>query len=185
MDDPMPTRKALASHLRNLRLERGMTLNELEGRCGVSRATLSRIETGEVSPSAEALGRIAASYQVSISTLFQPIEPSFEPHVPAAAQAVWNDAASGLTRRMISPASGLLRGEVIEATIAAGRDLHYDTAPVPGQEHHLVLLEGALALTVGEVTHDLRPGDCLRYRLSGASHFQSGAEGCRYLLFLI
>ena len=40
----------LAGRLKALRLARGWSLDELAGRAGVSRATLSRLENAEVSP---------------------------------------------------------------------------------------------------------------------------------------
>ena len=40
----------IASRLKGLRQERGWSLDELAGRAGVSRATLSRLENAEVSP---------------------------------------------------------------------------------------------------------------------------------------
>ncbi len=71
-------------------------------------------------------------------------------------------------------------------TLAPGARLGYDAPPRPGLEHHLYLLEGALAVTVEGRTHALRPGDCLRYRLHGPSGFATPAEtGARYVLFLV
>ena len=48
----------LAQRLRELRHERGWSLDELAARSGVSRATLSRLENNEVSPTAAVLGRL-------------------------------------------------------------------------------------------------------------------------------
>ena len=61
----------------------------------------------------------------------------------------------------------------------------YETPPKPGLEHHLVMIEGALSLTVSGQRHELKPGDCLRYRLHSASLFETGAEGARYFLFML
>ncbi|WP_051556194.1 helix-turn-helix domain-containing protein [Nitratireductor aquibiodomus] len=48
----------IAERLRALRQERGWSLEDLATRCGVSRATLSRLENAEVSATANALGRL-------------------------------------------------------------------------------------------------------------------------------
>ena len=56
------TSVALAEHLRGLRERHGLTLATLADRSTVSRATLSRIENAETSPTAETLGRLAAVY---------------------------------------------------------------------------------------------------------------------------
>jgi uncharacterized cupin superfamily protein len=45
-------------------------------------------------------------------------------------------------------------------------------------------LAGALTLTVDGERYELRPGDCLRYRLFGASSFETGKQSARYLIAL-
>jgi transcriptional regulator with XRE-family HTH domain len=51
----------LAERLRALRRARRWSLDELSALSGVSRASLSRIENGDVSPTASVLGRLAAA----------------------------------------------------------------------------------------------------------------------------
>ena len=60
-------RSKLASHLRCLRGAYDMTLAVLAERSGISRATLSRIENAEVSPTAETLGQLAAICTSNVS----------------------------------------------------------------------------------------------------------------------
>jgi transcriptional regulator with XRE-family HTH domain len=175
---------ALADHLRGLRVARGLTLQDLAAASGVSRATLSRIENGEVSPTAETLGRLASAFALPISQLLAPMEAGFPALVRHGEQSVWRDAGSGFSRRILSPPSGQLRIEMIECAIEPHRRIAYERPAVPGHEHHLVLLSGALSLTVDGTRHDLRPGDCLRYRLAGASCFETGADAARYIIAL-
>ncbi len=53
--------RRIAQRLKTLRAERGWSLDELAGRSEISRATLSRLENAEVSPTASALGKLAAA----------------------------------------------------------------------------------------------------------------------------
>lgn len=175
----------LAERLKQLRTSRGWSLQELADKSGVSRSTLSRIENGEVSPTAETLGSLSRVYQTTITQLLAPLEAPFAPLIRRERQSVWSDKASGFTRRMVSPPGGTLSAEVIRGDIAANRTLSYDAPSVPGHEHHLVLISGSLTVTVESVAHDLAPGDCLRYQLFGASKFQTGADPASYLLFLV
>lgn len=172
----------LAGHLRDLRMRRGLTLQDLANSSGVSRATLSRMENGEVSPTAETLGRLASAFALPISQLLAPLEPDFQPLVRRREQSTWSDQGSGLTRRTLSPPSGGLKVEMIECEIEPRRVIVYDQPAFPGHEHHLVLLAGALTVTVGDVDYDLHPGDCLRYQLRGASSFQTGDAFARYII---
>ena len=54
--------RRIAQRLRALRTERGWSLDELAQRSAVSRATLSRLENGEVSPTANVLGKLCGAY---------------------------------------------------------------------------------------------------------------------------
>jgi transcriptional regulator with XRE-family HTH domain len=174
----------LAERLRALRTEQGLSLQELAERSGISRATLSRIENAEVSPTAETLGALASAYAMTTSRLLEPIERSFAPVVAREQQSVWHDPHHGFTRRIVSPPSGVLSVEVIRCEIAARQSISYAKPPVIGQEHHLVMLSGALTVTAEGATHRLKPGDCLRYRLFGPSRFETGRSAASYLIVL-
>lgn len=190
MDSSFPDNRAiedrLALRLRDLRVERGWTLDEMATRSGVSRATLSRLEKAEVSPTAKVLGQLCAAYGLTLSRLMHMVEAAFAPVVPREAQPVWHDIQTGFHRRSVSPPAQSLAGEVLEGTLDPGTRIAYERPPRPGLEHHLVLLDGALTVTVGEQTHDLQPGDCLRYQLSGPSVFATPQHsGARYLIFIL
>ncbi|WP_170763461.1 helix-turn-helix transcriptional regulator [Ruegeria lacuscaerulensis] len=176
----------LANRLSELRRGRGLSLDQLAEISGISRATLSRMEKGDVSPTAETLGRLCAAYGLPMSRLLMMVEDSFDPRVPFERQPEWSDPETGFTRRSVSPPAAGLSGEVLEGHLPPDTVISYDTPPKPGQEHHLIMLDGALTLTVDDVAHELNGGDCLRYHLSGPSRFAtSTARGARYLLVLI
>lgn len=173
----------LASHLASLRADRGWTLAQLSDRSGLSRATLSRIENVEVSPTAQALGQLCAAFDLSMSQVLAMVEREFRPVIPAEQRTTWVDPATGFQRSVISPAAAPLRGEVLLCDFPADADISYDAPPHPGLEHHLLLQTGQLTVTVEGRSHTLAEGDCLRYRLWGSTRFQS-STGATYLLFL-
>ncbi|THD72064.1 helix-turn-helix domain-containing protein [Thalassobius vesicularis] len=173
----------LAAHLAALRAAQGWTLADLADRSGLSRATLSRIENAEVSPTAAALGQLCAAFGLSMSQLLAMVESDFRPVIPLDQRASWTDPDTGFTRTVISPAAPPLRGEWLLCTLPADTTRSYDRPPRPGLEHHLLLGSGDLTVTVEGNAHALHPGDCLRYQLWGATEFHS-AGGATYLLFL-
>lgn len=176
----------LADRLRDLRADRGWSLDELARRSGASRATLSRIENGDVSPTASVLGRLCAAYGLTMSRLMHLVEDTFPPVVTASTQPVWTDPETGFRRRIVSPPAKGLSGEALDCALPAGASITYDEPPRPGLEHHLVLREGRLRVTLDARAHDLLPGDCLRYRLFGKSTFSTPDDsGARYLLFMV
>lgn len=176
----------LSTHLNDLRRSRGWSLEQLAQASGISRATLSRMEKAEVSPTAENLGRLCAAYGLPVSRLLMMAEDSFVPKVRFERQSEWRDPETGFTRRSVSPPAAGLTAEVLECHLPPGTLITYDAPPRPGQEHHLVLLDGVLTLTVDGTPHALNAGDCLRYHLSGPTRFETGRfRGARYMLVLI
>ncbi|MEO3875877.1 XRE family transcriptional regulator [Nonomuraea sp. B12E4] len=72
MDEQSPIATALAqvgSRLRRIRTERGVSLSELAEATGISKSTLSRLETGQRRPSLELLLPIAQAHQVPLDEL--------------------------------------------------------------------------------------------------------------------
>lgn len=176
----------LAARLKMLRQDRGWSLDDLAGRAGISRATLSRLENAEVSPTASVLGKLCAAYGLTMSRLMLMVEDDFVARVPEQAQAVWVDDSVGFRRRSVSPPSQRLAGEVLACELAANARIAYEQSPRPGLEHHLLMLDGELSITVDGQAHRLLPGDCLRYQLFGASAFATPPHsGARYLLFIV
>jgi transcriptional regulator with XRE-family HTH domain len=175
----------IAQRLKQLRGERGWSLETLAQRSAVSRASLSRLENAEVSPTANVLGKLCAAYGLPMSRLMHMVEDGFQPLIRAGEQPVWVDSETGFRRRSVSPPAESLAGEALECTLPPGTRIAYDVPPRPGLEHHLLMREGRLALTVDGQTHDLRPGDALRYQLFGPSAFETPEDSpATYILFL-
>ena len=182
------TEQRLAARLKQLRVERGWSLDQLANASQVSRATLSRLENGEVSPTTAVLGKLCAAYGLAMSRLLRMVEDDFAPLLLRAQQSVWTDPQPGVgfIRRCVSPPSRALAGEALECELGAGVTIAYATSPRPGMEHHLLLQEGRLNVTVDGRSHALQAGDCLRYQLHGASTFVTPADsGARYFLFIV
>ncbi|MEM5493187.1 helix-turn-helix domain-containing protein [Hoeflea sp. AS16] len=175
----------LAERLRQIRTERGWSLQQLSDASGISRSTLSRVENAEVSPTADTLGALSATYQMSISQLLAPVEAPFTPLVRRAEQSVWEDTDNGFSRRVVSPPSGGLSAEVVRCELDAYQMISYAAPSVPGHEHHLVMLSGSLNVTAGGEEHQLEAGDCLRYKLYGPSRFQTGVDPASYFIVLV
>jgi transcriptional regulator with XRE-family HTH domain len=175
----------LAERLRQIRVDRGWSLQELADASGVSRSTLSRIENAEVSPTADTLGSLSAAYRMTISQVLAAVEAPFTPLVRQAEQSEWRDAGNGFSRTSVSPPSGGLSGEVVRCALSAYQMISYAAPSMPGHEHHLVMLSGSLTVTLGEEEHHLEAGDCLRYQLFGSSRFQTGVDAAAYMIFLL
>ncbi len=178
--------RRIAEHLKALRAERGWSLEELAKRSSVSRATLSRLENAEVSATAAVLGKLCAVYGLTMSRLMRMVEDDFAPLVRRDAQPLWTDDTIGFSRRSVSPPARTLAGEALACELDPGAEIVYDTAPKPGLEHHLLLIEGRLDISIDGRIFALRPGDCLRYQLFGKSSFSTPkGSGASYVLFMV
>lgn len=180
------TGQRIARRIATLRSERAWSLDQLASYTGISRATLSRIERGELSPTAEMLGTLCTAYGWTLSRLITEAEATTPNLVPAAVQVEWTDPASGYVRRVISPPGDGLRGEMVEVRLPALARVSFSAPPTPALEHHLWMLHGTLDLEVDGSAYHLRAGDCLRYVLSGATHFaNNGKREARYVIALV
>ncbi len=176
----------LARRLTELRRARNWPLEELAEKTGISRATLSRIERGDTSPTASVLGKLATAFGLSMSELFGAASATVERHISREVQSVWTDPETGYRRRVLTPSASGYRGAMIEGLIPPGATVSYAAPPVPDLEHQLALLEGELRMTVGPDVYDLQPGDALRFRLNAPNSYQAtGKMPARYILTVI
>jgi transcriptional regulator with XRE-family HTH domain len=178
--------RQIARRLSGLRAERGWTLVELADRTGISRASLSRLERCELSPTATMLFSLCGQYGWTLSRLMAEVESRPPSIVRAKDQIAWKDPESGYIRRVLSPPHPNLRGELVEISLPAGSSVAYDTPAVPGLEHHLWMLAGVLSLEVDGIEFHLRKGDCVRYVLTSPARFMcQGRHSARYLVSLV
>src|SRR5256885_13200402 len=92
----------IAERVRELRAARGVSVDALAGKSGVSRSMISLIERGESSPTAVVLEKLAVGLGVTLASLFDAPTAVEAPSGPVARrdeQPEWRDPASGYIRR--------------------------------------------------------------------------------------
>jgi transcriptional regulator with XRE-family HTH domain len=178
--------RRIAQRLAQLRAERGLSLDGVADRTGISRATLSRLERAELSPTAAMLGKLCTLYGWTLSRFMAEAETRPPSLVTTAEQTDWKDPESGYRRRVVSPPAPGLRGELVLVRMPAGASVSFDASPIVGLEHHLWMLEGTITLEVEGSVFRLRAGDCLRYVLAGRTRFKgTGKREARYLVAMV
>ncbi len=65
----------LGARVRELRKARKWTLEQAAGQAGLARSTLSKIENGQMSPTYDALKKLATGLEISVPQLFTPPAP--------------------------------------------------------------------------------------------------------------
>jgi transcriptional regulator with XRE-family HTH domain len=145
--------QTLAANLRRLRIARRLSLSELARATGLSKATLSGIESARANPTVETLANLAAALRVSVVELPDEIELG-EVSVNRAVSARFG-TRDGLEQRA-------LEGELTEIRLDAGQTRETQAKPA-GTRIGLYLLEGSLIAGPVERSTELSPGDYLSF----------------------
>src|SRR5918993_3048639 len=93
----------LGGRVKQLRRRRGLTLEELAGFSGVSRAMISKLERGEKTPTLVIAARLAEGLGVSLSRLAGVEERREVVLVPRERRMVLRDPETGFERQSLSP----------------------------------------------------------------------------------
>jgi transcriptional regulator with XRE-family HTH domain len=152
----------IAQRVRDLRAARGLSLEAVATKSGVSRSMISLIERGESSPTAVVLERLATGLGVAMASLFDAPRPPASPLARAKEQPPWRDPQSGYVRRNVSPSGAGSPIQIVEVHFPAGARVAYETGPREPRVHQQVwVLDGAIDVSVGDERHRLQAGDCL------------------------
>ena len=176
----------IASRVRALRADLGMTLDALAAKCDVSRSMISLVERGESSPTAVVLEKIATGLRVPLATLFDDSSAPVSPLSRREDRTPWRDPQSGYVRRNISPANFPSPIQIVEIVLPAGARVAYETGARDVSIHQQIWVqEGAIEVTLGRVTHRLGEDDCLAMRLDAPTAFRNRTrKPARYLVII-
>lgn len=176
----------IAARVRDLRAQRGMSLEALAARCAVSRSMISLIERGESSPTATVLEKVATGLGVPLAALFADATAAPSPVSHGADRTSWRDPESGYVRRNISPAGFPSPIHIVEVMLPAGAKVAYETgAREVDIQQQIWVQQGSLEVTLGRVTHRLAADDCLAMQLNEPVTFRNRTrKSARYLVVI-
>lgn len=175
----------LAARVQQERKRRNWTIQDLADRSGISRAMISKIERCECSPTAVILSRLSGAFGLSMSELLLSAESSEKRFSRHDEQQVWQDPATGYTRRAISPLAGIPL-QLVEVWLPAATKVRFPAMAYRVLHQQIWVLEGKLTFQEGSERHELKVGDCLQ--LAGAQDcaFENlSRSACRYVVALI
>jgi len=157
----MPTKEELGRRIKAVRVERGLTLKEVEARSGVSMTHTSQIERGKTSPTIGALEKLARALDKTL--------PFFvEDRAVNDVSIVRKDERS----RVRHERNGV-QVETLTAGITGGDLQFFHIAFADGgketkrREHEgeecAVVIRGTIEVCVGDERHTLRAGDSIHF----------------------
>ena len=158
-DDLAP---AVGVNLRRLRSKRGLSLERLAQRAGVSRAMLGQIELGHSVPTINLLWKIARALDVTFSALIMRHSEDAPRVLSAAAAKVLTNQEGTFTSRALFPFDESRRSEFYELHLKArGEELARPHAP--GTVENLVVAVGTVEITIQRTVHRLQAGDAIMF----------------------
>jgi transcriptional regulator with XRE-family HTH domain len=177
-DDGSDLNQRIASRVRGLRAARGLSLDALAGKTGVSRSMISLIERGESSPTAVVLEKLAGGLGVTLASLFDAADEAGQaaggPLARRDDQPQWQDPASGYLRRNVSPPGVPQPMRIVEVHFPPEARVAFENAGRDGRVHQQVwVLAGEIDVTVGAECYRLREGDCLAMQLDRPTMFHN------------
>ena len=178
---------AEASIARRVRLERdarNWSLAELAERSGVAKASISKIERGEVSPSAGILVRLATAFDLTLAGLLLRAEESGR-LVRAADQRTWRDPKTGYVRRQIfsRPDHPL---EMVLVELPPGEAVSFPAWSYVRTRHVVWMQSGELVLKEGPDRHVLKAGDSLGFGPPAEVTYANESDRpCGYVVALV
>jgi len=182
---PEDTAAALARNLRRLRAGRGLTLDDLARRAGVSRSMLIQIEQQRVNPTLATLVRLAQALDIGLAELVELGGGRRVRVIPRDDVAeLWTSPGGGSGRLLVG-SDQLDHIEFWEWRLAPG-DVHEAEAHLPGTVEILHVLDGDLTLAVDGESHAVAAGESIVLRADADHCYENhGARPLRAFMIVI
>lgn len=165
---PAEPTDAISSHLcrrvKQLRDERGWSLDALSQACGVSRSMLSQIERNQTNPTLAVMFRIAQAFGMSLGRLVElPGATSNVDVIRVSDRAYHYRSDKDCEIRTLSPLHLEKDVEFYEVTLQSGGALR--SAPhFEGTREFLTVQKGSVRVESAGDAEELSPGDSASYR---------------------
>ena len=162
--EEIATPKVIGGNVRKKRHERHWSLDELADSSGVSKATLSQIESGRVNPTVATLWKIAQSLETELSQLIRNEGEIFRTFsVTRSGDLPRLTGTTGVEIRVLSPITMAGKLELYFLTLEPGAVLASE-AHEPGSCELITVISGAVEVEAGRNSVKLESGDVLNYQ---------------------
>jgi transcriptional regulator with XRE-family HTH domain len=178
-----PDGPAVGPNLRRVRTKRGLSLERLARRSGVSRSMLSQIELGQTSPTVTLLWKIARSLGVPFTALTGPSHGGAPQVVRARDSRVLTNQAGSFSSRALFPPSDRPRSEFFEIRLKVGAQ-EQSQPRAPGTLANLVVGLGTVDVDVDRTSHHLEAADAILFACD-VSHAYRNTGRTEALLYLV
>jgi transcriptional regulator with XRE-family HTH domain len=169
----------IGRRIRERRLRRGLVIEELARKAGLSKAYISQVETGKASPSLRTVERLAQALGVPLTYLFLEETAACQVIRKPERQCVSFGAPDKLVHVLSAPNRHL---ELLLVDIPAGYTAGGRTHSHEGEECHWVL-EGRITAVQSDRRYELEEGDSFHWDGSIPHRIENhGARAARLLV---
>ncbi len=172
----MPTKEELGRRIKAVRVERGLTLKEVEARSGVSMTHTSQIERGKTSPTIGALEKLARALDKTLPYFVEDRAVTDVSIVRKAERNSVRHERNGIQVEVLS--GGITGGELQFFHVALAEGSKETKRREHEGEECAVVLRGAIEVCVGDDRHTLRAGDSIHFN-AAAPHSLKNAGRTR------
>ncbi|PZP29931.1 MAG: DNA-binding protein [Roseateles depolymerans] len=172
--------------LQALRASRGLSLDDLSKRAGVSKSMLSQIERNQANPTVAVVWRLANALGVEMTELL-----GAERSAAPAIEVVAAHATPGLTSpdglcklRILGPIELAGQFEWYELTMQPGGVLD-SQAHEPGSREHLSVLSGSLEVSAQGTLSRIKSGETARYAVDGPHAIRNTSKSVATALLVV
>ena len=175
--EEIATPQVIGGNVRKKRHERRWSLDELADSSGVSKATLSQIESGRVNPTVATLWKIAQSLDTELSQLIRSEVETFRTFtVTRSGDLPRLTGTSGVEIKVLSPITMAGKLELYFLTLEPGAVLASE-AHEPGSCELITVISGAVEVEAGRNAARLAAGDVLNYQCDVSHRISNPGSG--------
>lgn len=168
----------IGNHLRQLRLQRGLSLAQVAESAGISVGFLSALERSRMSASVGTLRKLARFYRTNILDFFEPAEASNR-LVPADKRKVL-EAGPGVRMELLAWGNTVMEPHLFRIAPKAGSGESYNHEG----EEFLFVLRGELRISVDEEEYRLKAGDSFYFESSSPHQWRNPGRSETWILWV-
>lgn len=170
-------------NLRKLRTQRGLSLEKLAQKSGVSRAMLGQVELGQSAPTINVLWKIARALDVTFSALISAPEAGGTRVLRGKVAKILGSQDGAFRSRALFPLDAPRRTEFYELRLAVGCSENAEPHAA-GTLENLIVAQGSVSIRVGAETFRLDQGDAIVFPADGVHGYENTArtESVLYLV---
>ncbi|MDY7223461.1 XRE family transcriptional regulator [Halalkalibacterium halodurans] len=169
--------KRIGQRLKRIRSDRGMTLDQLAKKTGVSKPMLGQIERGESNPTVSTLWKIATGLHVSFTAFIE----DEKPNVTVIKRDQVLPIIDGCDFQVfpLFPRSKDKPFEIFSVKLEAGTD-HTSEGHAQGVHEFVIVEKGTLNVKIGDEVYVLERGDGIHFPADQEHHYINGSssEAC-------